>query len=69
MIDTTKKVKFISDCGSWKYSDFNMTDIIFESNEVCLCNSDINELILFDKKNRKVLTENMSYGNYYAENI
>lgn len=53
MIDTTKNVKFTSDRGSWKYSDFNMTDIIFENNEVCLCNSDINELILFDKKKQE----------------
>lgn len=67
-IDTTKKVRFISDRGNYKYDDFYMTNIIFEDDEICLCKSNIKELILFDKTTKQVLTENVSYGNYYAEN-
>ncbi len=68
-INTTKKVRFTSDRGRHKYDDFYMTEIVFENDDVCLCKSDINELILFDKNTREVLTKNVEYGNYYAENI
>lgn len=68
MINTNKKVRFSSDCGRHKYDDFYMTDIIFQNEEICLCKSDIDEIILFDKNTRKVLTENVSGGNFYAEN-
>lgn len=67
-VDTTKKVRFTSDCGRHKYDDFYMTDIVFENENVCLCNSDIDELILFDKNTNKVLTVNVETGYYYAEN-
>ena len=65
-INTKRKVKFYSDCGRHKYDDFYMTEIVYENDDTCLCKSNINELILFDKHTHKVLTENN--GNYYAEN-
>lgn len=67
-VDTSKKVRFASDRGRFKYDDFYMTNLIFENDEVCLCASDINELILFDKNTGEVLTTNVESGNYYAEN-
>jgi hypothetical protein len=71
MIDTSKKVKFESDCGS-RYDDFKMENILFQNNEICLCYSDVfceDKIILFNKLDGKVLTENVSFGNYYAKNI
>ena len=68
-INTTKKVRFTSDRGRFKYDDFCMTEIVFENHKVCLCKSNIDELILFNKVTKEVLTENVSYGNYYAENF
>lgn len=68
---TSKKVKFESDCGS-RYDDFKMKNVLFDNGKVCLCESNLsgnNKIILFNKKNGKVLTENVSYGNYYAKNI
>ncbi len=70
MVNTGKKVKFIADRGR-QYSDFVMVNIIFENESICLCESDLkgkNKVILFDKKDGKVLTENVDYGCYYAEN-
>lgn len=70
MIDTSKEVIFKPDRGV-RYDDFKMKDILFENDEICLCYSDVfcdDKIILFNKTNGKVLTENVSFGNYYAKN-
>lgn len=72
MIDTSKEVIFSSDRGSFRYDDFKMKNILFQNDEICLCYSDVfceDKIILFNKIDGKVLTENVGYGNYYAKNI
>lgn len=68
-IDTSKKVRFVSDRGENREDTALMKEIIFENNEVCLCQSDtdgVDGIILFNKNGGEVLTENFSC--YYAEN-
>ncbi len=70
MVNTSEKVKFISDRGI-RYDDFIMVNVLFENKYICLCESNLkgeSKVILFNKKDGKVLTENVSYGCYYAEN-
>lgn len=71
MIDTSKEVTFKPDRGA-RYDDFKMKNILFENDKVCLCESNLsgdNKLILFNKRSGQVLTENVSYGNYFAKNF
>lgn len=68
-IDTSKKVRFVSDRGINRDETALMTEIIFENDELCLCQCDtdgIDGIILFNKNGGQVLTENFTC--YYAEN-
>ncbi len=65
-IDTSKPVRFYPDRGLFKYDAYNMVEVLFETENICLCRAEEDMLILFHKDTCEVLTNNLDC--YYAQN-
>lgn len=69
-----KPIRFYPDRGLHKADMLYLEDVIFANENVCLCtvmgeDFEIHDKrTLFDIKTGEVLTTNLEYGNYYAEN-